>query len=219
MVAVACGDRAQPALEQPPAVPANQQHVVESQPTMKDTQPVTLNVKFAKTNGRLEVHYEVHNGDKAAILLFNRLHGGGHPREADSQQVYRFVEGGVLRLLLGPAPLPSVPVTFKNVPEVTRIEPYTSFEADLSLPVPVTEYSVYSDDVDPDKATVEQVHAVELFAIYTDATRVETIPSKVFPGAFTASSPGTMHTVASGRVALSLEVMRQMGDFSRFEPR
>lgn len=185
---------------------------------MTHTQLVSLTAKLKKADGRLDVHYTVHNGDKAPILVFNRLHGGGHPREADGQQAYRFVEGDVLRLLLGPAPLPSVPVTFKNMPEATRIEPYSSFEADLSMTLPVAEYSVYFDDVDAEGRAAERVHAVELFATYIDATGIETIPSTTFPGAFTVSSPGKLQTAASGPVALTLEVVRQTGEFSRFKP-
>jgi len=218
----ACGDVAQPALKPQPtnAIHNREQHVAESQANMAtNTKLVSLAAKLTKTDGRLDVQYTVQNGSESPILVFNRLHSGGHPREVDNELAYRFVSGDVLNLLLGPAPLPSVPVTFKNMPEVTRIEPYASFRAQLSAPIPVIEYSVYFEPGGPDKHVAGTIHKVELFANYVDATGIETIESKTFPGAFTAMSPGKLQTVRSGPIALTLDVVREAGDFSRLESR
>jgi hypothetical protein len=192
-----------------------------NQPTMTaNTQLVSLTAKLTKAAARLDVHYTIHNGDKTPILIFNRLHRGGSPREIDSQQVYRFVSGDVLGLLLGPAPLPSRPVSVKNLPEATRLEAYASFQADLSMPLPVTEYNVYFSTASPAERVAGQVHKLELFAMYASATGIETIPSKIHPEALRTVSPvGELHTIRSGPIALTLDVARQSGDFSRFDPR
>jgi hypothetical protein len=148
------------------------------------------------------------------------LHRGGSPREVDAEQVYRFVSGDALRLVLGPAPLPGKPVTVKNLPEVTRVEPYASLEADLSTPLPATEYNVYFSTASPDERVAAQVRKVELFATYVDATGIETIPSTIHPGAWrTVGAAKAQHTIRSGPIALTLDCLRQTGEFSRFDPR
>ncbi|HKU38568.1 MAG TPA: hypothetical protein VJR89_10490 [Polyangiales bacterium] len=183
-------------------------------------QLVSLTVKLTKSEAQLDVHYTLHNGDKSPILIFNRMHAGGSPRAVDGQQTYRFVSGDVLRLLLGPAPLPKASVTVKNLPEVTRIEPYASFQAEVRTPLPATEYNIYFDTDNPDEQVAAQVHEVELCAMYVDATGIETIPSTIHPGGLRTVSPiGKPQTVCSDPIALTLDVVRQTGEFARFEPR
>jgi hypothetical protein len=221
--AVTCGDVAKSSSKAPLAASASERERddVESQPTMTtNTQLVSLTAKVTKSDARLVVHYAIHNSDKTPIFVFNRLHRGGSPREVDGQQVYRFVSGDVLSLLLGPAPLPGKPVTVKNLPEVTRVEPYASFEADLSTPLPAAEYNVYFSTASADERVAEQVHKVELFATYVDATGIQTIPSTIYPEAWrTVSAAGAQHNIRSGAIAVTLDVLRQTGEFSRFDPR
>lgn len=186
-----------------------------------NTQLVSLTAKASKSEGRLQVHYTIHNGEKTPILVFNRLQAGGHPRAVDAQQIYRFVSGEMLNLLLGPAPLPgNALVTFKNIPDVTRVEPYTSLHGEVSAALPVSEYSPYFDVAGPDNSIAARVQTVKVFANYIDATGIELVPSTIHPGAFTALRPSSNpeHTIRSGPIALTLDVLLQKGDFSRFEP-
>lgn len=123
-----------------------------------------------------------------------------------------------LRLLLGPAPLPRKPVTLRNLPEVTKIEPFGTFEEELSSPVPVTEYNCYHSRASAAERAAKQIDQVELFVQYVAAAGVELMPSQIHPGAWRTVNAAAMsdhQTLRSGPIALHLDVLRQTGEYSQ----
>jgi len=183
-----------------------------------NTDSVSLTAKLTQVRDRLLVRYSIRNDGRNPILVFNRLWTGESGREPDTQRLYRFVTKRGLRLLLGSAPLPSDPVTLRNLPEVTKVEAFTQFEEEVTTPIPVTEYNWYFSDASADLRVAEQVNQVELFVQYVDANGVELKPSTIHPGAFWATNAAAMSnnsTLRSGSSAMSLAVLRQTDEFSR----
>jgi len=187
----------------------------------KQTDPVSLTTKLSKAADRLQLRYGIHNGGEKAILVFNRLWAGESGRQVDPQKVYRFVSGHGLILLLGSAPLPDSPVTFRNLPEVVKIESHSDFEEELSILAPITEYNIYFSKAPATERASTRIDTVELFIEYVDAAGVETMPSRTHPGAFWTTNSAAMtnyRTLRSGPIALQLDVLRQTGEYARFSP-
>jgi hypothetical protein len=168
---------------------------------------------------RSHLHYWIYNGGKSPILIFNRLWTGASKPEADTQKIYRFVASDSLHLLLGKAPLPRFPVTFRNVPEVTKLSSGAGFEEEIAVPIPVTEYSVYFGDAGIKAHSKSQITRGQLFVEYViDAGGIELVPSSVHPGAWLTTNAKALighQTLRTTDIPLQADVLRHTDDFSR----
>ena len=176
-----------------------------------------LSAKFIQTEAKLVVEYAVQNGDQP-VLLLNRLIHLGSPLTADAQNVYRFVVGNSLRLLLGRAPLPEFREVYaKNVPQLVRLNAHQYYKESFALERPVTEYSCYSA-FEPQPAADAVAQDVTLFADYVEAHAVRVRPSTLFPNAFEAESSiarDRIHRLRSSVEQLTVPVRKFADDFPR----
>lgn len=177
-----------------------------------------LSMKVTRSSDSLELRYSVTNHLPEAILVFDKL----RERQEDAldpEQIYRYVVGSTLRLLLGPAPLPHGRSVFsRNVPHVTRVDAYKDLTSTIKLALPLKEYSAYFAGHDANSVQVE-VREVELLVSYVRATGIEVAPTSVGPDVLRLSSPGAWsaaQTLRSNVVSLPLEVLvTRVGHFSR----
>lgn len=169
---------------------------------------VSLTVQPEVSGENLVVRYTLTNGLSEAILVFDKLRMRNED-EPNPQQVYRYVVGSTVRLLLGPAPLPSGRNVFaRQIPAVTRVEPYRKHSATLQLALPLREYSAYFANKDE---TFEPGKSSELvlLASYVRARGIEVTPIASMPGTFRTASPGVAGDatlVHSDTVSLALDV-------------
>jgi hypothetical protein len=182
---------------------------------------VALSAKVAVSAGGLQLQYRVSNQLPVPIYVFNKLWKRAN-HVLDSEQIYRYLVGSTLRLLLGPAPVPlGLNVRVRNIPWVTKIEAHQVFEAALSLPVPSKEYSAYFDAGQASYVSAK-ARQVELFVSYRrGGNGLETAPVPEAPGTLqiTSPAPGSgAELLRSGPTALPIDVLvTHSQDFERLE--
>lgn len=169
---------------------------------------ISLTVQPVVSGESLVVRYTLTNDGSEAILVFDKL----RERNADEpnpHQVYRYVVGSTVRLLLGPAPLPRGRNVFaRQLPAVTRVEAYSSHTATLQLTLPLREYSAYFANKDD---TFEPGRSSEfvLLLSYVRARGIDVMPIASMPGAFRTTTPAAAADavlVRSDTVSLALDV-------------
>jgi hypothetical protein len=198
--------------------------------------PPALQASFSLSKGALTVHVRLVNESDVPLLAFDRLWDLDPASKLvpDAEGIYRFVEGGALRLLLGLAPPPANKnVLYRNVPYVTRVEPHATLEHDIVLTAPVREHNVYFPPKNkgpqnhengnaPEGFAADVAKSVELFVEYLPATAdIKTSPSPLLPGAFNLNTPGVWSKallVRSGAKPLAVPVLRRTGEFQRWTP-
>lgn len=197
----------------------------------------TLQATFTLSKDALTVRVRLVNRGDVPLLVFDKLWGGDSSGKVSQDQlgIYRFIEDGTLRLLLGQAPPPANKnVLYRNVPYLTRVEAGATLEHDIVVAAPVREHNVYfpppkkkgsedqRDDDVPQGFTTDVAKSVELFVEYLVATPdIKTFPSPFLPGALNLDTPGAWSRallVRSGPKPLAVPVLRRTGEFQRWTP-
>jgi hypothetical protein len=177
-----------------------------------------LSLKVTRLGDSLELRYSVTNHLAEPILVFDKLRERNED-VLDPEQIYRYVVGSTLRLLLGPAPLPRGRNVFsRNVPHVTRVGAYKDLRSTIKLALPLKEYSAYFAGHDASSVQVA-VRDVELLVSYVPAAGIDVAPSAAGAEILRVASPGAWgaaQTIRSNVVALPLDVLvTQVSHFSR----
>ena len=188
---------------------------VDSVPAGQD---VALSWSGVQGPNGLSIHYSIKSQSKADIWVLDRLWKLSSNRPVpDEEAIYRFERGGALRLLLGAAPLPRRhTVTFRVMPHARRLAAGATLEGDVTIAMPVTEYSVYFDGTPP---TFESKHVdrVYLLVQYVLAgPDIEAENAEESPGALKLPSIALAHAkVIVSEQSLSLDVRRRTDQFDR----
>lgn len=147
--------------------------------------------------GGLAVRARIENASAADILVLDRLwklEKGN--KSLDLELAYRFERDGVLRILLGAAPLPrGKSVTYRNVPLATLVPAGRALERELVLAPPIKEYSIYFPEVDPERYEVKKAKSTCLVIDY--------VPVKPELSFRPSAADATAHEIANPVVALS----------------
>jgi hypothetical protein len=186
----------------------------------------SLHATFTLGTGGLVVHLELSNVSDTPLLVFDKLWNldSASKLVPDDQAIYRFVDEGALRLLLGVAPPPvNKTVAYRNVPYVTRVAAHATLEYDLTIAAPVREHNPYFPAPNDQVFAATVVTAVELFVQYLPETPdIKVIASPVLPGAFSLATPGVWDgapLLRSGSTPLSVPALRRTDTFARWSQR
>lgn len=186
---------------------------------------VALSWSSKQTPKDLAIHYRIKSLSNADIWVFDRLwSGSGSNMGRDPEGAYRFERGGNLRLLLGAAPLPRrTTVLMRVMPFARRLPAQGMLEGDLTMAIPVSEYSVYFTEsrngVDPSAAASKHVERVTLMLQYVlvgpdlPAQKVKALPDVFKLPAFALADA----KVALSEMPLALEVLRRTDNFDRVD--
>ena len=193
---------------------------VDSMPEGKDIEVSWTN---KRTPNSLSIHYTVRSLSNSQIWVLDRpWTGSANKVSLDSEGAYRFERNGELRLLLGAAPLPRrSPVLLRVMPYVRPLPAHGVLEGDLSMPVPVPEYSVYfaqpRTGVDPSAVKATHTERVTLLVQYIVAgPTLKAEALRDFPGVLKLPAFALAEAkVAHSTVSLPLDVLRRTGDFDR----
>jgi hypothetical protein len=190
--------------------------VTTSKASMTNTPQLSMNL--TRSGASLALRYSVTNHLAEPILVFDKLRER-HEDSLDPEQIYRYVVGSTLRLLLGPAPLPrGRNVAARNVPHVTRVDAYKELTSAIELPLPLKEYSAYFAGHDASSVQVE-VRDVELLVSYVRSAGIAVAPSAAGPDILRVATPGAWNaaqTLRSNVVSLPLDVLvTKVGYFAR----
>jgi hypothetical protein len=177
------------------------------------------------------------NESDVPVLVFDKIwdHDPSSKLRPDPETIYRFVERGTLRMLLGQAPPPANKnVLYRNVPYMTRVEAHATLERDIVIAAPVREHNVYfpppkkkggedkKDGDVPEGFTTDVTKSVELFVEYLPATAdIKTGASPLLPDALYLDTPGAWSKallVRSGSKPLAVPVLRRTDAFQRWTP-
>jgi hypothetical protein len=183
-----------------------------------------LTASFAMTVTQdLQIHWTFANRDRRDVYLFDRLWvpaNKGRTNVADSQQAYRFVGQGRLRLVLGAAPLPTTySLNSGNTPYATLVPSGTELKREIFIPAPVREYSVYFPHTDKCKYESVRVAWAELVCEFVWAEpEWKTLPAPFDKRALFIRVPGIgsyAKPIWSEAGILDLEVSRRTDEFER----
>jgi hypothetical protein len=170
----------------------------------------------------LQIRARVVNGGTEAIYVYATLwtlDALGH-FIADPGRIYRFVQGGTLRLLFGACPLPrAMTPLYRNIPHVKLVKPDASLTVETALPMPVEEHNVYFPPQPNSRFEQVEVSQTELFVQYLEARQeLMTRASLVDPASLEILTP-TAHesarTLRSAPIPLTLSVRRRTDAFER----
>lgn len=179
----------------------------------------TFTVRAMKS---LDVRARLENRGQWPILVLDRLWTleGAKTPVRDPERCYRFVRGGLLRLLVGVCPLPRLKMaTLKNLPHATRIAEGKGLDLAFTFEGPIGEYSFYFPAVST--STTEKVHvgSVELLVQWiAERPGVETRPAMEEPAALDIATAGALDRPETARALsgkVELDVLRRTDEFDR----
>lgn len=205
------------ASEQPTPGPTTRS--IDSTPAGSD---MVVSWSSKQTANELSIHYTLTSRSNADLWVLDRLWKlSSNATSADPEAVYRFERDGKLRLLLGAAPLPRrSTVTFRVVPYARRLPAQGTLEGDLTVSLPVPEYSVYftspRGDEHPsyESKHVERVALLVQYIVAGPDIRTEEVKS--FPGALKVPASALVDArMATAELPLSLDVQRRTDTFDR----
>ncbi len=183
---------------------------------------VSFEASASVAEGALKLRLRIRNGEPREIYVFDRLWAldAASNIVPDSQQIYRFLHDHTLRLLLGMAPLPRMKKTlFRNVPFVTRIDAGAAREREISIPVPIAEYSPYFKGEKAADYTGVTVDGIEVFLDYLRASPdLATVPSPIDPTALELDTPGIWSRATrlkSAQIPIRLHTLKRTDEFDR----
>ncbi len=142
----------------------------------------TLSASIERGEGEITARIRIQNAGTDDIYVLDRLWTLDKSRQlaADPKEIYRFERGGILRLLLGAAPLPRLAfATYRNVPHVTVVVPGASHEREIRIPLPVEEHSPYVEPVPreaPVPVTAERVDVLVHFLMASPELKLTPSP-------------------------------------------
>ncbi len=120
-----------------PVAPRKYYFGVSSLDWVREGKDVELSWSSKETPKGLTIHYTVKSVSDADVWILDRLWWSkGGSRGADDMGAYRFVRGGILRLLLGRAP----GAQFHEVPHARLLRAHGTLEGEFTMGVAVAEY-------------------------------------------------------------------------------
>lgn len=153
----------------------------------------TLSASVERGDGELTARIRIQNAGTDDILVLDRLWILEQSKQLapDPRGIYRFERGGILRLLLGAAPLPRLAfATYRNVPHVTVVAPGASHEREIRIPLPVEEHSPYVEPAPreaPQPVTADRVDVLVHFLMASPELKLT--PSPLSAAAMVIQNP------------------------------
>lgn len=137
----------------------------------------------------------------------------------DERGPYRFEQGGILRVVFGPAPVPRFgSVSNRQIPFASRIEPGKSAHFEVSLDAPVTEFALFDPpppDVEYEEIEVKRI-AVVVFGV-APGERVKVKPCPIDEAYFQVDAPDPLMVPTFGDVPVdALPVRRRKDPITRY---
>jgi len=176
-------------------------------------------------NGKLLIHFALKNGGDKPLYVFDRpwMLQDAKVAVADPNRAYRFYQNGVLRILLGQAPMPQDRMVAVHYdPHATRLAPHQTVIWNLDFEIPVAEYNVYFDDLTVAKYERQIANSIEITVQYVSEDPGLTVsPSPVIPGAFKVRAAHGVPKVDSVHLHIrdhQTEVLRRTDQFERAQP-
>lgn len=137
----------------------------------------------------------------------------------DERGPYRYEQGGILRVVFGPAVVPkNSSVSNRQIPFASRIEPGKSITVEAALDVPVVEFALFEPP--PANPEVEEIEVKRIAVVaygVSPAEKVKVRPCPIDAAYFQVDAPDQLMIPTFGDVPVEpLAVMRRKDPITRY---
>lgn len=137
----------------------------------------------------------------------------------DERGPYRYEQGGILRVVFGPAVVPQFSsVSSRQIPFATRIEPGKSITVEAEIDVPVVEFALFEPPpANPEYEDIEVKRIAVIAYGVSPGERVRIDPCPLDAASFKVSAPDPLMVPTFGDVPVeALPVKRRKDPISRY---